>query len=121
LELGVGTGETAWVVLAVHPGVRLVGIDESEPMLALARDRFPTADLRVERLEDPLPEGSYDLVISAPFITSTTPRNRTCSVASTQLRSGGRFVLADVVVPDDPEDAVTPIGPPHDKPSPLAD
>jgi tRNA (cmo5U34)-methyltransferase len=39
----------------------------------------------------------------------------------TQLRSGGRFILADVVVPEDPEDAVTPIGPPHDKPSPLAD
>jgi SAM-dependent methyltransferase len=50
-------------VLAVHPGVRLVGIDESEPMLALARDRFPTEDLRVQRLEDPLPEGSYDLVV----------------------------------------------------------
>jgi hypothetical protein len=27
--------------------------------------RFPAADLRVQRLEDPLPEGSYDLVVSA--------------------------------------------------------
>src|SRR5215472_4618891 len=61
LELGIGTGETALVVLAVHPGARLVGIDESEPMLAVARDRFPLADLHVQRLEDSLPEGTYDL------------------------------------------------------------
>src|SRR5262249_45048622 len=56
LELGAGTGETAAAVLAVHPGARLVGIDESQPMLAIAGDRFPGADLRVQRLEDPLPE-----------------------------------------------------------------
>ena len=65
LELGVGTGETASAVLAVHPAARLVGIDENEPMLARARDRFPGTDLRVQRLEDPLPEGNYDLVVSA--------------------------------------------------------
>jgi tRNA (cmo5U34)-methyltransferase len=29
--------------------------------------------------------------------------------------------LADVVIPDDPADVLTPIGPPHDQPSPLAD
>ena len=65
LELGVGTGETASAVLAVHPGARLTGIDENEPMLARARECFPAADLRVQRLEDPLPEGNYDLVVSA--------------------------------------------------------
>jgi len=34
LELGVGTGETAAAVMAVHPAAALVGIDESEAMLA---------------------------------------------------------------------------------------
>ena len=34
LDLGVGTGETASAVLAVHPAARLAGIDENEPMLA---------------------------------------------------------------------------------------
>jgi tRNA (cmo5U34)-methyltransferase len=29
LDLGVGTGETASVVLTVHPAARLVGIDEN--------------------------------------------------------------------------------------------
>lgn len=122
LELGVGTGETAAAVLAVHPGARLVGIDESEPMLALARDRFPGADLRVQRLEDPLPEGTFDLVVSALAVhhLEDTGKADLFRRVHGRLGPGGRFVLADVVVPDDPADAVTPVGPPHDKPSPLA-
>jgi tRNA (cmo5U34)-methyltransferase len=38
-----------------------------------------------------------------------------------RLRPGGRFVLADVVVPDDPADAVTPIDGVYDKPSSIDD
>ncbi len=37
LDLGVGTGETTSAVAAVHPDARIVGIDESEPMLERAR------------------------------------------------------------------------------------
>ncbi len=51
LELGTGTGETARRVLAAHPDARLVGLDASERMLAVAREALPEADLRVGRLE----------------------------------------------------------------------
>jgi len=65
LELGTGTGETALRVLARNPGARLTGIDASEAMLAAARARLPAdADLRVQRIEDPLPEGPFDVVVS---------------------------------------------------------
>ena len=37
----------------MHPGARIVGIDENEAMLAAAR---LDADLRVSRLEDPPPD-----------------------------------------------------------------
>jgi hypothetical protein len=37
------------------------------------------------------------------------------------LRPGGRFVLGDVVLPDDPAAAVTPVEDGHDKPSTVAD
>ena len=123
LELGVGTGETASVVLAAHPAARLVGIDENEPMLAVARERFPAADLRVQRLEDPLPEGRYDLVVSAHTVHHLDDAGKSDLFrrVRSRLRPGGRFVLADVVIPDDLEDAVTPVSPPHDKPLPLAD
>jgi tRNA (cmo5U34)-methyltransferase len=123
LELGVGTGETASAVLAVHPDAALVGIDESEPMLARARDRFPDADLRVQRLEDPLPGGRYDLVISALAVHHLDAAGKADLFrrVRARLRPGGRFVLADVVVPGDPRDAVVPIDPPYDQPSPVAD
>src|SRR5690242_7812187 len=69
LELGTGTGETARRVLAVHPAARLIGVDASEEMLAVARNTLaahtPAVDLRRGRLEDPLPEGPFDVVFSA--------------------------------------------------------
>src|SRR5229473_2622411 len=58
LELGTGTGETASRIRAK----RWTGVDSSEAMLARARERLPHADLRLARLDDPLPEGPFDLV-----------------------------------------------------------
>src|SRR6188508_571388 len=65
LELGIGTGETAKRVLASHPGARYTALDSSEEMLERARSVMPQADLRLARLEDALPEGPFDLVVSA--------------------------------------------------------
>jgi tRNA (cmo5U34)-methyltransferase len=118
LELGVGTGETAKRVLERHREARLVGIDESEAMLAAAE---VAADLRVARLEDPLPEGPFDLVVSCLAIhhlDSEGKRDLFRRIA-TVLRPGGRFVLADVVIPEQQEDAVTPTTPGFDRPDPL--
>lgn len=124
LDLGVGTGETSARVLALHPGARLTGIDESPAMAEHARARFSGADLRVGRLEDPLPEGTFDLVVSALAVHHLDDECKADLFrrVGAQLRPGGRFVLADLVVPDDPADAVTPIDDHgYDKPSPLAD
>jgi tRNA (cmo5U34)-methyltransferase len=119
LELGVGTGETANRVLARHRSARLVGIDESEAMLAAADLE---GDLRVSRLEDPLPEGPFDLVVSClavHHLDAGEKRDLFRRVAEV-LRPGGRFVLTDVVVPEREEDAVTPTTPGFDRPEPLA-
>src|SRR5947207_6159472 len=64
LELGVGTGETARRVLALHRDAHLTAIDSSPEMLDRAKELFPDADLRLARLEDPLPSGPFDLVYS---------------------------------------------------------
>ena len=101
LELGTGTGETALRVRARHPGAAWVGIDASEPMLARARERLPGADLRLARLEDELPPGPFDLVVSAlavHHLDDAGKRDLFSRVAGV-LREGGLFVLGDVVVP----------------------
>ncbi|HVN62553.1 MAG TPA: class I SAM-dependent methyltransferase [Gaiellaceae bacterium] len=124
LELGVGTGETARRVLERHPGARLVGIDESPPMLEQARLSLPaSADLRVGRLQDALPAGPFDAVVSAlavHHLTAAEKRDLFARVLAV-LRPGGVFVLADVVVPDDSADVVTPIEEGYDLPDRLDD
>jgi tRNA (cmo5U34)-methyltransferase len=122
LELGIGTGETARRVLALHPGAELVGIDSSEEMLAVARKALP-ADLRVGRLEDPLPEGRFDLVVSALAVhhLDGTGKHDLFRRVAAVLEPGGVFVLGDVVVPERAEDAVTPLTPDFDRPDRLDD
>lgn len=123
LELGIGTGETARRVRAAHPDARLTAIDSSTEMLERARSAFHDGDLRVARLEDALPEGPFDLVYSAlavHHLDDVGKRDLFRRVAAV-LRPGGVFVLADVVVPDDPEDQQTPIDGEYDLPDRLDD
>ncbi len=111
LELGIGTGETTRGVLARHPGARLTAIDSSPEMLERARSAYPDADLRLSRLEDPLPEGPFDLVFSAlavHHLDGAGKRDLFRRVAEV-VRPGGHFVLADVVVPEREEDTQIPI------------
>jgi len=117
LELGTGTGETARRVLARHPGAALVGIDASEDMLRACP--LEGADLRVARLEDPLPSGPFDLVFSALAVHHLDGPGKAdlFSRVAAVLAPGGRFVLGDVVVPEDPLDATTPLSPGFDLPS----
>lgn len=119
LDLGTGTGETARRVLDRHPQAELVGIDSSPAMLARARRSLPDADLRVAGLEDPLPDGRFDLVVSALAVHHLTGRAKAALFArlAKALRPGGRLVLADVIVPDDPADVVTPLDGVYDVPS----
>jgi tRNA (cmo5U34)-methyltransferase len=121
LELGTGTGETARRILHEHPEAHLTGIDASPEMLAAARDALPASrvDLRIGRLEDPLPDGHFDLVVSALAVHHLAGRAKADLFGRVlhALRPGGRFVLADVVVPEDPDNAVTPIDEGYDFPS----
>ncbi len=119
LELGTGTGETALRVLARNPGASLIGIDVSDDMLAVARERLPGADLRVARLEDPLPRGPFDLVFAALAIhhLDGTAKSDLFRRIAADVAPGGAFVFGDVVVPEDPADAVTPLSADYDMPS----
>jgi tRNA threonylcarbamoyl adenosine modification protein (Sua5/YciO/YrdC/YwlC family) len=125
LELGTGTGETARRLLHQHPAATLVGIDASPDMLAVARDTLPRerVHLLVGRLEEPLPGDGFDLVASALAVHHLDGAGKADLFrrVAAVLASGGRFVLADVVVPADPQDASTPLTPGFDQPSTVAE
>ena len=123
LDLGVGTGVTSQRVLTEHSDARLVGVDESSAMLEHARRALPAADLRTARLEDPLPLGPFDLVVSAlavHHLDAPAKADLFRRVASVVV-PGGRCVVGDVVVPEDPADAAAPIDGEYDKPSSAAE
>ena len=106
LELGIGTAETARRVRKLYPDAQLVAIDSSPEMLEAARARLPDADLRLARLEDPLPEGPFDLVYSAlavHHLRAVAKRELFRRVPGV-LRPGGVFVLGDVIVPENSAD-----------------
>lgn len=125
LELGIGTGETARRVLERHPRASLIGLDASREMLDHARHALPNdrVELRVARLEDPLPDGPFDVVIAALAIHHLDGGGKAelFGRAARVIEPGGRLVLADLIVPEDPSDVVTPIGNGYDTPSSIAE
>ena len=108
LELGTGTGETAARILARNPGARWTGIDASEAMLEHARERLSDADLRVQRLEDPLPGGPFDLVVSVLAVHHLDgPAKRDLFRRIAEVSDF--FVLGDLVVAERAGDAAIEI------------
>jgi L-threonylcarbamoyladenylate synthase len=125
LELGTGTGVTSKLLLERHPEGFLTGIDSSLEMLNAARGQLPAerVELRVGRIEEELPSGPFDLVASALCVhhLDAGEKARLFAQVRARLPPGGRFVLADVVLPTDPADARIPLTPGFDKPSPVSD
>ncbi|HEU5009797.1 MAG TPA: class I SAM-dependent methyltransferase [Gaiellaceae bacterium] len=119
LDLGIGTGETTRRCLVAHPKATAIGLDSRPKMLDAASSVLgERAELRLGRLEDPLPEGSFELVVSAfavhhlDGVGKASLFRRIADV----LSPGGRFVMADVVIPDTPVPEPTPLSPGEDLP-----
>jgi tRNA (cmo5U34)-methyltransferase len=124
LDLGVGTGETSRRCLEAHPAAAVVAIDASEDMLAVAAAALDErTELRHARLEDPLPPGPFDLVVSALAVHHLDGPGKADLFARIRERLApqGRFVMADVIVPDAPVAEPTPLVEPVDKPDRLDD
>jgi tRNA (cmo5U34)-methyltransferase len=123
LDLGSGTGVTAARVLRRHPRATLVGIDPSPDMLSHARRAVPRAHFLEARLEDPLPVGPFDLVVSAFAIhhLASAAKADVFNRVAGALRPHGRFVLCDVVVPTGPVTEPIPIEEGVDLPDSAAD
>lgn len=123
LDLGSGTGVTAVNVLDRHPEATLIGVDGSAEMLSHARAALPDATFLEGRLEDTLPDGPFDLVVSAfavHHLVSADKADLFRRVAAA-VRPGGRFVLCDVVVPSGPVDVPVPLEEGVDLPDPVDD
>jgi tRNA (cmo5U34)-methyltransferase len=94
LELGIGTGETTRRLLAAYPEAEVTGLDSSPEMVFRAREQV--ADVRLARMEDPLPDGPWDLVISVLSVHHLTDEQK--QTLFRRVREHSRaLVLGDVV------------------------
>ncbi len=110
LELGMGTGETTDRLLEAHPDAWVIGLDSSPEMVFRARETYD--DVQLARMEDPLPDGPWDLVISVLSVHHLTDEAKRMLFrrVSEQARS---LVIGDVVKA---ESQITPIDPAYDFP-----
>lgn len=115
LELGMGTGETTKRLIEAYPDCWVIGLDSSADMVFRARENYD--DVQLARIEDPLPEGPWDLVIgvlSIHHLTGDLKKNLFRQVRE-QARS---FVIGDVVQADT---RIAPIDPDYDFPEMATD
>jgi len=103
LELGMGTGETTRRLIEAHPEAWVVGLDASPDMVFRARQSYD--DVQLARMEDPLPDGPWDLVISVLSVNQLNDEQRRnlCRQVRSQARS---LVIGDVFASSQLEDLV---------------
>ena len=112
LDLGIGTGETSRRLLEAYPDARITGLDSSPDMVFRAREMG--IEVRLARMEDPLPDGPWDLVIAVLSVHHLTADGKRDLFRRVREQSRA-LVLGDVVeVPG--AERRTPIDPEHDFP-----
>ncbi len=110
LELGIGTGETTRHLLERFPEARENGLDSNPDMVYRLRAEYD--DVQLARMEDPLPDGPWDLVISVLSVHHL--RDPEKQTLFRRVREHSRALVIGDVVKAEPQ--VTPIEPDFDFP-----
>ncbi|HET8975197.1 MAG TPA: methyltransferase domain-containing protein [Solirubrobacterales bacterium] len=110
LELGMGTGETTRHLLEAYPDAWVVGLDSSPEMVFHLRREYD--DVQLARMEDPLPDGPWDLVISVLSVHHLSDDQKRMLFRRVREQAKA-LVIGDVVKADE---QVTPIDPAIDFP-----
>lgn len=97
-DLGCGTGTLT--VLLAEAGHRVLGVDFSAEMLALAREKAERAEVKVELTladvaQPPFRPGSFDVVQSRHVLRAMPDPSRAIRQWSQLLRPGGQLVLVE--------------------------
>ena len=104
LELGMGTGETTRRLLEAHPDAWVIGLDSSPDMVFRARQTYD--DVQLARMEDPLPDGPWDLVISVLSVNDLTDEQKQ-SLFRRVKDHARSLVIGDAFEPDQLENLVS--------------
>lgn len=104
LDVATGTGDLALALKRTHPHAEVTGVDFSDPMLAIARDKARRSGLRLT-LEPadgtalPYPDASFDAVTIAYGLRNFSDPRRGLEEFARVLRPGGRLVVLEFPPP----------------------
>lgn len=110
LELGIGTGETTRRLLARYTQADVTGLDSSPEMVFRARELG--IEVQLARMEDPLPDGPWDLVISVLSVHHLTDEAK--RTLFRRVREQSRSLVIGDVVKAEPQ--IAPLEPGVDFP-----
>jgi tRNA (cmo5U34)-methyltransferase len=92
-----GTGETTRRLIEAYPEAWVIGLDASPDMVFRARQTYD--DVQLARMEDPLPDGPWDLVISV--LSAGDLDDDQLQALCRRVREQSRaLVMGDVFEPD---------------------
>jgi tRNA (cmo5U34)-methyltransferase len=115
MELWMRTGETNRRLIEAYPDSWVIRLDSSPDMVYRAREIYD--DVQLARIEDPLPDGPWDLVIGVLSIHHLTADQK--RELFRRVREHSRaLVIGDVVKA---EVQVTPVDEGHDFPEAATD
>ena len=104
LDVATGTGDLAIELQArVGPGGRVVGLDFSESMLALARAKAPSISFEAgNALELPYGDGEFDAATVGFGARNLSDLPRGLAEMARVVRPGGRVVVLEITTPQRP-------------------
>jgi SAM-dependent methyltransferase len=125
-DVGCGSGWAAQI--AARLGARVSGLDASESLLSIARERVPEGDFRIGEMEElPYPGQSFDLVTGFNAFQYAANPLAALGEAKRVARSGGQVVIVTWGMPQGMEaaslvEALKPLlpPPPPGAPGPFA-
>ncbi len=111
-DMGMGSGTGSHALAALYPGLRVVGVDVSEPMVELARSRYVLPNLEFRRGDVAQPvfdPGSLDAILDSSVLHHVTSFGgydrdaamRALAVQVDALRPHGVLVVRDFLDPGD--------------------
>jgi demethylmenaquinone methyltransferase/2-methoxy-6-polyprenyl-1,4-benzoquinol methylase len=105
LDLACGTGDVAFLLAGRYPEGVVTGVDLSEPMLAIARERNRFTNVRFERGDLcglPFPDDSADVVTGSYALRNAPDLREALAEVRRVLKPGGVAAFLDFSNPESP-------------------
>jgi ubiquinone/menaquinone biosynthesis C-methylase UbiE len=100
LDIGCGTGRLLRKAQQRWPEAEIIGVDPAENMIEQAKQLFPQGKFYVAMAESlPLPDKSVDIAFSTLSYHHWLNQDQAVAEINRVLRSDGKFLLADIVMP----------------------